>query len=678
MDDGGQVTRRFALALATLTLTCVAAAPAERTEPDAGFVHPGLLHDREDLARMKRAVANLEEPIFTGFEKLRDHPQSQATYRVQGPFEEIGRNPNVHFREFDQDANAAYQNAIMWAVTGDHAHATKAESILDAWSGTLRHVTGADAVLMAGLGPFKMVNAAEILRYTGAEWPDASARRFEALCREVFYPVIRNFAEYANGNWDTVAIKTMLAIGVFINDRGMFERALRYYVNGAGNGRLTHYIDANGQCQESGRDQQHTQLGLAHLGDASEIAWHQGLDLYGYADNRLLTGFEYTARYLSGEEVPFVPDVDWTGMNRHRVISPRSPFRPVFEQIYAHFAKRMGIPAPFTEMAAAKVRPEGASQGADHPGFGTLLYYRGDRDRPSPPATPPAAAGGLVARPDGRGIHLTWIAVRGAESYVVKRAARSGGPYRLVAGRVDSPQVTDVTVRPGQVYWYAISTRNAAGSGPDSPPLAASCDLPPGWLHADVGNPLAPGSAVYDGETIAVEGGGLSIGEQDQFHFAWKPLIGDGAITARFVPQLASQIANVGLVLRGDSSGTAPEAVLALVPLPSRPGGRGGWHPIMLIRKTKEAAAVAVAAGPALPAPYVTYSRLMEPYWLRLERRGIRVRASTSPDGITWTTLGETEFSAAPRLSAGLAVCSGLGQITTVARFDNVTVTGLR
>jgi hypothetical protein len=48
MDDGGQVTRRLALALATLTLTCVAAAPAE---PDDGFVHPGLLHDREDLAR---------------------------------------------------------------------------------------------------------------------------------------------------------------------------------------------------------------------------------------------------------------------------------------------------------------------------------------------------------------------------------------------------------------------------------------------------------------------------------------------------------------------------------------------------------------------------------------------------------------------------------------------------
>jgi len=49
----------------------------------------------------------------------------------------------------------------------------------------------------------------------------------------------------------------------------------------------------------------HTQLGLAHRGDACEIAWNQGLDLYRYADNRLRRGFEYTARYNLGEDVPF-------------------------------------------------------------------------------------------------------------------------------------------------------------------------------------------------------------------------------------------------------------------------------------------------------------------------------------------------------------------------------------
>src|ERR1043166_3967869 len=113
------------------------------------------------------------------------------------------------------------------------------------------------------------------------------------MLRGVFYPVIENFAPFANGNWDAGCIKTMLAIGIFCEDRAIFDRAVHYYRNGKGNGRLTHYIfNEAGQCQESGRDQNHTQLGLGHLAEACEVAWNQGVDLYAEADNRLLKGFE--------------------------------------------------------------------------------------------------------------------------------------------------------------------------------------------------------------------------------------------------------------------------------------------------------------------------------------------------------------------------------------------------
>jgi hypothetical protein len=253
------------------------------------FVHPGLLHSRGDLARIKSAVAEKALPTFAGYEVFRSHPQSQSEYHIRGPRSVVGRNPTVGAGDYDSDANAAYQCALMWAITGDIAYANKARQIVNAWSATQESITGKDAVLMAGLGPFKMVNAAEILRYTDSGWPAAEVERTEKHFREVIYPVISDFAPFANGNWDTAAIKTMLAIGVFCEDRTIFERALRYYVNGAGNGRLTHYvINETGQCQESGRDQQHTQLGLAHLGDCCEIAWHQGLDLYGASNNLLL------------------------------------------------------------------------------------------------------------------------------------------------------------------------------------------------------------------------------------------------------------------------------------------------------------------------------------------------------------------------------------------------------
>jgi len=329
---------------------------------DFAFVHPGLLQSREDLARMKSAVAAESEPLFSGYEIFRTNAPSQMAYKMRGPRTMIGRNPSVGQGDYNSDANAAYQCAIMWCLTGDRAYANKSKEIINAWSATLKSITGRDAILMAGLGPFKMINAAEILRHTDASWSPADIQQTETHFREVIYPVIKDFAPFANGNWDTAALKTMMAIGVFCDDRAMFERALDYYVSGAGDGQLRHYIiNETGQCQESGRDQQHTQLGLAHLGDCCEIAWHQGLDLYRYHDNLLLNGFEYTAKYNLGEDVPFTETLDRTGKYHHTMISTkgRGRFRPVFEEIYNHYVNRVGISAPFTERAAERVRPEG-------------------------------------------------------------------------------------------------------------------------------------------------------------------------------------------------------------------------------------------------------------------------------------------------------------------------------
>jgi len=355
-------------------------------EPKA-FVHPGLLHAQADLNRMKAMISQGVEPWRSGFERLQSHPQSHADWRLRGPFRSVVRDPKEsrHIAEMDQDANAAYQNAIMWCVTGRQAHAHKAIEILNAWSGTLKEITGKDKELGASLGGFKFVNAAELIGATCPDWSPQDRDRCRRMLRTVFYPVIQNFAPFANGNWDTGCIKTMLAIGIFCDDQAIFDRAVAYYRGGSGNGRLTHYvINEQGQCQESGRDQQHTQLGLAHLAEACEIAWNQGLDLYGAADNRLLRGFEYTARYNLGHEVPFVPYTDTTGKNKAKIISPagRGELRPIWEMVWNHYENRRGLAAPYTKQATEKIRPEGAAWGADHPGFGTLLFTRPVRSTP--------------------------------------------------------------------------------------------------------------------------------------------------------------------------------------------------------------------------------------------------------------------------------------------------------
>ena len=587
----------------------------------AEFRHPGILHTLDDLNRMRAMVARGAEPWKSGFEKLKAHPQSQPNYVMKGPFEEISRNPTVHQREFDWDANAAYQCAVMWCITGDAAYARKSQQIVNAWSATLKRVGGRDAVLAASISPFKMMNAAEILRSTNSGWPAARAKQAERMFTSVIYPAIGDFALFANGNWDTGSIKTMLAIAVFANDRDMFERALRYYVSGDGNGRVTHYIYESGQCQESGRDQAHTQLGLAHLGDAAEIAWNQGLDLYGYARNRLLKGFEYTARYNLGEEVPFTPDIDRTGEYRHQRISVRGPFRPVYEEILNHYVNRVGLAAPYVQRVVEKIRPEGAAFGADHPGFGTILFAR-TAGRDAWPGAP-AAPAGLVAKGAADRISLTWIPARDVAKYQVKRDGA------VIASAVSASSYTDSNVMAGRVYRYVITAGSSNSAG-----VSVGAGLPVGWS--------ASGPAQFDGQAFHVEGP------------AYRKMEGDGVLTARFVPQMASAFVKPGLAM-GES--------IALMIAP----GEGG-------RAERQNWIVGMAGKPGvvLGAPYTSEGRLMQPCWLRLARSHDRFTGSISPDGEHWTVVGETMATLPRSLSVGMQVSSGIDRVTTTVTFDNV------
>ena len=97
-----------------------------------------------------------------------------------------------------------------------------------------------------------------------------------------------------------------------------------YYLTGKGNGAIGMYFKPSGQCQESGRDQSHTQMGLEFLANTCETGWIQGIDLYGALDNRLLKGFEYTAKYNLGNEVPYERYVSFEGRYKYNEISGKS------------------------------------------------------------------------------------------------------------------------------------------------------------------------------------------------------------------------------------------------------------------------------------------------------------------------------------------------------------------
>jgi Fibronectin type 3 domain-containing protein len=637
------------------------------------FVHPGLLHSRQDLERMKVAVAQKQEPIYSGYLKFIENPASQYSYRMLGPLAVVGRNPTVGQKEYDADANAAHQNAIMWCITGNRAYADKAIEIINAWSSTLKSVTGRDAVLMAGLGPFKMVNAAEILRYTDAGWAEKDIRQAEKQFKEVVYPVIKNFAPFANGNWDAAAIKTMMAIGVFCNDRAIFERALHYYVDGWGNGSLTHYIiNEEGQIQESGRDQAHTQLGIAMLAECSEIAWHQGLDLYGYDDNRLLKGFEYVAKFnLGNDDVPFVPWLDRTGKYRHTVISQmaRNNLRAVYEQVYNHYVNRKNLSAPFVSQAVEKIRPEGpGNPGADHPGYGTLYFAQAvHSDVASVSVKVPAAPGAIIATGIPQSISLKWVASVGATSYVVKRADKKDGAFSVV-DTVTTAGFVDKKIVAGRVYYYTVAASNQYGTSGDAYPASVSAGLPAPWKEQTVGETKQKGFVSFDGSQFTIEGTGMGIDSVNQsYQYLYRTLAATGSLRVHFVPQPNSQFSTFGLLVRSEQA----SAGLVIRPVKTNSVEAPDWQVHLFVQPSGEGKFYSDKRVTSLAAPVVMFGRLTGEYWLQISLHHGKLSAEVSENGINWTN-AETVDWKAKSSTIGIAVSSGIETRTTTVRFDTI------
>lgn len=649
------------------------------------FVHPGLLHTRTDLNRMKAAVAGKAAPIYDGFQVLAKSPHARADYRRRGPFPQWGRVTGAadHSGEAQSDAKAAYQNALMWAITGDRAHANKSIEIINAWMGTLKRVTGIDGVLASGLQGFKFVNAAEILRYTDSGWAEDDAKQCEQWFMDAWHPIIEHYAYFANGNWETAALQTKMAIAVYCNDRTLFEETVRYAVSGAGNGSIPHMIvHPTGQCQETSRSQGYAQLGLGLLSGAAEVAWNQGVDLYGWSDKRILKGFEYTAKYGLGEDVPYRHHLDRTGKyglggrhNPHDRISSahRGSFRPIFEQILNHYANRRGLPAPYTARVVELKRPEGHSR--DHVGLGTLTHCR-PAFRAAKATRPPGMPAGLVARTTGKGILLTWvrsvepISCTNARSYTVKRAATSGGPYVAVASQIAEPRFHDTGVERGHLYYYKVTATNDIGTSGASAELAASCGLPNTWLSKDIGQVGIPGYTEYNGRAFTMEGEGHDIGgRNDEFHFAYAPMTGEGTITARIVRPMSSQWTKPGVMMRESLAADSRHASVLLLP---------HWSGALVSRSEKGGDTTTTGTKHLGRAHIIKKNRLSTPYWVRLIRFRNRFTGYMSANGHDWRELGSVEIPMGGTFYVGMPACSQLSNVTTTVTYDSVSIPAWR
>ena len=354
------------------------------------FTHPGILFNNAALDRIK-ANANTEQNPWAAKTYAKLLAFNDINYVQGAAYPVVRRHPNetpgAASNAMSAQSQRAYRCALLYVITGNVTYANKAKLILKTWAETFQSFDGDAGMLAAGWFGFPFVNAAEILRYRDPSWSATEIGKVEDMF-DIFYDEMFDFAGGHAGNWDTAICKTMMGIGVFKNDLAIYTRGRNYLVSTTepAPGTLDNYISgsggwagATGQCFESGRDQEHTQMGLGGIAEACEIAYNQGdaTQIYELFSNRLLLGTEYTAQYNLGYSVPFT----YNGKAWGSVISSlyRGIFEPFYEMVYNHYVNRKGMSGAavqYTKMVVEKVRQDNGGESGDAIllGYGSLLF----------------------------------------------------------------------------------------------------------------------------------------------------------------------------------------------------------------------------------------------------------------------------------------------------------------
>jgi hypothetical protein len=144
------------------------------------------------------------------------------------------------------------------------------------------------------------------------------------------------------------------------------------------------------------------------------------------------------------------------------------------------------------------------------------------------------------------------------------------------------------------------------------------------WVTQDISGPPSAGSTDVDAAGVwTIQGSGFDIfGDTDQFHFAYRPIAGDGSISARFLSRQGGnpEWARTGLMVRENDTPGSPNFDLSMTP------GHG-------INATFRSA----QDNPTGSFEEVGPARRSEPnLFMRLQRAGQEVAGFYSRDGNLW------------------------------------------
>ena len=253
----------------------------------------------------------------------------------------------------------------------------------------------------------------------------------------------------------------------------------------------------------------------------------------------------------------------------------------------------------------------------------------------------------------------------------------SGGTRYRFAGWADGSALTDSFTSSAAPATYTANYDTAQTA------------MPAGWQSTDIGAPITAGTADYapSSQSFYLDGAGADeYGANDQSHFVYQTMTGDGSIVARVRYQSnSSPWAKAGLMIRQSTVAGANfvDALVAPDVSPSTPDVNGAGcdadgclsplppvvpavgHGVRMQYTGSHSATGATLAGFTAPNK-----------WLKLTKSGSNFTSYESSDGTHWTQIGTATLSMTGPVDVGLFDTShNIGQVSTAA-FDNVQVIG--
>ena len=306
------------------------------------------------------------------------------------------------------DGIAALTHAFVWRLTGNRASASKSSAILNAWSSTITGIANgypesstvaADGKLLAGWTASTLARAGEIMAHSdwtaGGGETAFNAAQFKNRLQTIWQPILTPTEPIGQHNWFGAVIDGAMQTAVFLDDHEAFDNACawwrdvvptvfwmpgdtnsqpqlaastppssglprvpagsRYNVPTSTRSQLLSYWQnplswPAGLSGELGRDFHHNAMIFATVANAAETAWHQGVDLYGEEQTRIVTATELFAGflneiYVNGNTSP----AGWPFAKSATSGSyTTSTQRATFELLYMHYHDRKGVAMPNT------------------------------------------------------------------------------------------------------------------------------------------------------------------------------------------------------------------------------------------------------------------------------------------------------------------------------------------